>query len=355
MTFQTASAVWFFVGGNLIKQSNGLEFLYDHTGVFAVKYNNATYFYRKNAQQDIIALLDNTGATVVKYKYDAWGKCVVDASTTNTELANFNPFRYRSYYFDTETNLYFLKTRYYDPEVGRFMTIDDISYIDPESINGLNLYAYCGNKPVMGHDPNGTWDWGTFFKGVALVFTAIGAIAVSIATFGLATPLAMTIVAGVTLGAGILTGINGIATVVEAGTNYNFIRDGLFNEVLGLSDTAYGWYAGITESIAIVGAAICTMWNVTNPIKGFTDHGRQSTLTHDAQGVNAKAMQDAVRNPLKVVHQSNGGIKHVGKNAVVVLNSAGKVITTYAKNHHGWRFILTLWLGSELISEKLNY
>ena len=65
---------------------------------------------------------------MVKYNYDAWGKCIVDSSTTNTELANLTPFRYRSYYYDTETNLYFLKTRYYDPEVGRFITIDDLSY-----------------------------------------------------------------------------------------------------------------------------------------------------------------------------------------------------------------------------------
>ena len=52
-----------------------MEFLYDHTGVFAVKYNESTYFYRKNAQNNIIALLDNNGSVVVKYKYDAWGKC----------------------------------------------------------------------------------------------------------------------------------------------------------------------------------------------------------------------------------------------------------------------------------------
>ena len=210
---------------------------------------------------------------------------------------------------------------------------------------------YCKDNPVnysdgSGHSPE--WNWGTFFKGLALIGTAIGAIAVSVATFGLATPLAMTIVAGVTLGAGILTGINGIATMIEAGTDYNFVRDGLFNEVLGLSDTAYDWYAEITEGVAIVGTAICTIWNITNPIKGFTDHGRQSALTHDGHGVNARAMQNAVRNPLKVVNQTNGGIKHIGKNAVVVLNKAGKVITTYAKSHYGWRMMLALWLGSEL-------
>ncbi|MBR2923012.1 MAG: hypothetical protein IKC10_06835, partial [Alphaproteobacteria bacterium] len=162
--------------GNLIKQSNGLEFFYDHTGVFAVKYNNATYFYRKDAQANIVALLDNSGTVVVKYKYDAWGNCVIDASTTNTELANLNPFRYRSYYLDTETGFYFLKTRYYDPEIGRFMTIDDISYIDPESINGLNLYAYCLDNPVMCVDPSGHktewWQWLLAGIGAALIVTA---------------------------------------------------------------------------------------------------------------------------------------------------------------------------------------
>ena len=150
--------------GNLIKQSNGLEFLYDHTGVFAVKYAGSTYFYRKDAQANIVALLDNNGSVVVKYKYDAWGKCqttVVDS--TATEIATLNPFRYRSYYLDTETGFYFLKTRYYDPEIGRFMTIDDISYLDPNSINGLNLYAYCGNNPINRYDSAGC-DWKSFWN-----------------------------------------------------------------------------------------------------------------------------------------------------------------------------------------------
>ena len=148
--------------GNLMKQSNGLEFFYDHSGVFAVKYNGSTYFYRKDAQGNVVALLDITGTVVVKYKYDAWGNCKAYSAngillTGNTHIGTLNPFRYRSYYYDTETKLYFLKTRYYDPEVGRFMTIDDISYLDPESINGLNLYAYCLNNPVVYCDPNGTF------------------------------------------------------------------------------------------------------------------------------------------------------------------------------------------------------
>ena len=70
-------------------------------------------------------------------------------------VGNANPFRYRSYYFDEETGLYYLNSRYYDPETGRFVNADDISFLDPETINGLNLYAYCGDNPVMLTDPTG--------------------------------------------------------------------------------------------------------------------------------------------------------------------------------------------------------
>ena len=77
------------------------------------------------------------------YSYDAWGavtSAVTDTELTNgVDIATINPFRYRSYYFDTETGFYFLKTRYYDPEIGRFMTIDDLSYLDPEEFTGMLL------------------------------------------------------------------------------------------------------------------------------------------------------------------------------------------------------------------------
>ena len=117
---------------------------------------------------------------MVKYRYDAWGKCkVLDATgaeiTDNTHIGILNPFRYRSYYFDHGIGLYFLKTRYYDPEIGRFMTIDDLSYLDPESINGLNLYAYCGNNPVMYADPSGhRWHNIIFESTVALIGAIVG-------------------------------------------------------------------------------------------------------------------------------------------------------------------------------------
>ena len=142
--------------GRLLKQSNGLEFVYDNSGVIGVKYNNAQYFYRRDCQGNIIALIDSSGNVVVEYKYDAWGNHeAIVADEDFVALAEINPFRYRGYYYDSETDLYFLQTRYYDPVVGRFISRDSIEYADPEIICGLNLYAYCGNNPVMNVDPSG--------------------------------------------------------------------------------------------------------------------------------------------------------------------------------------------------------
>lgn len=163
---------------NLIYQSKGLEFIYDTTGVAGLKYNDSVYFYRKDAQGNIIAILDSNGTVVVKYNYDAWGRHnitdgdgepIMDAE----HIGYLNPFRYRSYYYDVETRLYYLQTRYYDPEVGRFISQDDVDYAEPEVINGINLYAYCGNNPVMNVDPTGT-SFLLFIFGVLLAGAIIG-------------------------------------------------------------------------------------------------------------------------------------------------------------------------------------
>ena len=85
--------------------------------------------------------------------------------TENTDagfIGNINPFRYRGCYYDEETNLYYLQSRYYDPEIRRFINADDITYITPEDLNGCNLYAYCGNNPVNRWDPTGHF-WDTIF------------------------------------------------------------------------------------------------------------------------------------------------------------------------------------------------
>ena len=183
-----------------------------------MKYNGATYIHRKDAQGNVIALTDETEKIVARYIYDAWGNVsVMDNNgviiSDSGYIGNINPFRYRSYYYDTETKLYFLKTRYYDPEVGRFISPDSIEYLDPETINGLNLYAYCGNNPVMNVDPNGTSWWTDFWNSLAgkIVGTilVVAAVVVSIFTAGVGTA-----VAGA-LGGGFLASIVGGAIGVQ--------------------------------------------------------------------------------------------------------------------------------------------
>ena len=91
----------------------------------------------------------------------------------------------RGYYFDDELGLYYLQSRYYDPEIGRFISADSIEYINPENVNGLNLYAYCGNNPVMNVDPNGKFPILALILGITALVglcLTIGGVASSVAT-----------------------------------------------------------------------------------------------------------------------------------------------------------------------------
>ena len=206
--------------GRLLKRSDGLEFIYDTQGIAGVvdNYNSPskTYFYRKDAQGNIVALLDENGAVVVKYVYNAWGehKVLNPDGTENTSasfIGNVNPFRYRSYYYDTSLKLYYLVTRYYDPVVGRFVSQDSLEYADPDTVNGLNLYAYCNNNPVMNVDPTGTWSWRGFWKVLAAVAIVAAVTALTVVTAGAATVA----IAGA-IGASALT--TAVATVAVMGT-----------------------------------------------------------------------------------------------------------------------------------------
>lgn len=107
-----------------------------------------------NATGDVIALVDTGWNTVVSYAYDSWGK--VTAIEGDQDLGKKNPLRYRGYYWDEETGLYYLASRYYDPEVGRFISADTIEVLKiQENFDDLNLYSYCNNNSVNYKDPNG--------------------------------------------------------------------------------------------------------------------------------------------------------------------------------------------------------
>ena len=146
-----------------------LTFLYNGEGLTGFVHNSTVYTYRKNLFGDIIAIYQGN-TKVAEYAYDAYGNCTIKLNTAN--VATLNPFRYRGYYFDEDMKLYYLQSRYYDPETGRFINADDVSFLDPETIHGLNLYAYCLNNPVMYSDPKGKFP--LLILAAALLFTPIG-------------------------------------------------------------------------------------------------------------------------------------------------------------------------------------
>ncbi len=231
-------------------------------------YNGETYYYEKNTLGDIIAIKDNTGSVVARYEYDAWGNHTVYdeygiENTTNTFIGNVNPFRYRGYYYDTETGFYYLQTRYYDPTICRFINADKYELIATLSSmpNQLNMYAYCGNNPIMFTDESGQWGLlATMIVGAIIGGVLSGGFAVAeqvdnygwdtskwdtnqiiLSTLGgvlsgavAASPLGIGWQIGISLGINVLTSV---VTQIDSGQSFDYqemISQGLIDVFAGL-------------------------------------------------------------------------------------------------------------------------
>ena len=257
--------------GRIIKQSNGLEFFYDFEGIAAVKYNGNTYLYVTDAQGNVIALIDKNGNVVVQYYYDAWGNHTVSGSNTT------------------------LQTRYYDPEVGRFLNRDAVTYADPETIGGLNLYAYCLNNPVMGYDPEGTFDWDKLWgwiaasaiivAGIALIVTpAVLSSALIIASNGLAAT------AMVGAGVGVIAGVSGSIAAQGGLSNianidpWSVFKSGAIGGVIGtISGVAsYG--------VSLIGRSV---GSVIGNLLANTRHLNSGKLISEAFGLTVSSLMTA--------------------------------------------------------------
>ena len=240
-----------------------LKFYYDAEGrPFCFDLDGEIYFYITNLQGDVMQIVSESGSVYGWYEYDAWGKLLtLDGSSSSiAEALSLNPLRYRGYIYDSETEFYYLQSRYYDPAVGRFINADDIAYLGAGGLTSYNLFAYCGNNPVMGYDPYGTFDFLGFAKGVGRIVTGIAAVAAGVAVCVAGAPVAMIAVAAVTITAGVLTAVNGAADIQQSVTGNNFVRDTVFNG----NQTAYDVYSGVTETVAAVGTAVCGNYLSTN-------------------------------------------------------------------------------------------
>ncbi len=161
--------------GNAIAPTYTMNFTYDmHGTLVSVGTQDRQYFYIRDITGNILGLVDRNGNFVVRYEYDAWGN-ILNENVINSDIiiAVHNPFKYKGYFYDEETGWYYLKSRYYDPSIGRFISPDDPSYLEPQSLNGLNLYAYCYNNPVMFADHNGNFAKKVFWT-ISLGETALG-------------------------------------------------------------------------------------------------------------------------------------------------------------------------------------
>ena len=210
----------FLNGSQILAQKTGdsvMRFFYDSTGK-RVGFANGTmlFYYLYNVQGDVIAIVRAaTGQIVAKYSYDAWGKCTV-TNAAGYAVGDKNLFRYRGYYYDTETGLYYLNSRYYNPEFGRFISADEQLN---DGVLGCNLFAYCENNPVNLSDENGTLpSWAKKFIAAAAIVTIVAVMAaVTVATAGVGTAPAV-IAVGAAKGAaiGMLSGsvIGGITEAI---------------------------------------------------------------------------------------------------------------------------------------------
>jgi len=204
-----------YLNGQLVRMlvdGNTLSFHYDADGKpMSFVYNGTTYYYATNLQGDIVAILSKEGTQVVSYSYDAWGNILSITGTKADTIGKYNPLRYRGYVYDTESKLYYLQSRYYDPAIGRFINADTFATTG-QGLLGNNMFAYCQNNPVIYYDSEGHF-----------LCTAVGAIggALSGAIWGLiegksGVELEASIMSGAASGA--VTGLAGDVLLLTGGT-----------------------------------------------------------------------------------------------------------------------------------------
>ena len=171
-------------------------------------------------QDDVLAIVDAANNVVGNYTYDAWGKVL----SVTGEIAEINPIRYRGYYYDTETGLYYLNSRYYDPEIGRFVNADGELSGNGGSILGYNLFAFCFNNPINMEDSMGQWP-----KWLSGALNIVSGVAQMVAGAALGVFTSWTGIGAVAAGFLIINGAamasKGVGQIVNSVTKSNVMRE----------------------------------------------------------------------------------------------------------------------------------
>lgn len=263
---------YYLNGDKVIFETDGntkIYYYYDESGISGINVNGTEYYFKKNILGDVQEIYDKNGIMQCRYEYDAWGNHKIYDLSNNEVLpedlniGNTNPIRYRGYYYDKEFGLYYLQSRYYDPELCRFISADGVEYVDPASVNGFNLYSYCNNNPVMNIDPSGS-SVVLFLLGL-LVGTLIGAVNGALfsanedifAGFvsGALSGLLSTVGMGLALAAGpwgfLVAGIFGVVSAVAG----NAVKQGIANgwEKINVGSVIVSGVIGAITGVALYG------------------------------------------------------------------------------------------------------
>ena len=299
-----------------------VQFVYDTQGKpFMLRMNGKTdYFYLYNGLGDVTGLVDSSNQVVVRYQYNSWGKVTSTQDTSGVSLATLNPFRYRKYVYDPETGLYCLGSRYYDPEVGRFVNADDFETLtyQMDSVQGKNLYQYCFNNPINMQDEDGGWPkWVTEVAiGIGAIVIGAAAVAATAATGGIAATFVVAATAGVKTAA-----ISGaIGAVVGASTSVvgNRISTGSWKNStqIALKGAVDGFASGFMTGGIMAGASQVVS-------SGFKVAAKASVKAGKEVSSGIKVTKNVkILSPDKLYHKTNGGtLVKIGKVFRVDVNS----------------------------------
>ena len=269
-------------GGRLVKEHivttyndlstevHDIHYLYDDSGIIGMVKDGTSYYFHRNIQGDVTGVYNSSGTKLVTFKYDAYGNCTVSGDTS---FAQYCKIRYRGYYFDAETGLYWVQTRYYNPEWCRWISPDSIGYLDPETAHGLNLYLYCGNDPVNYVDPSGQFGLviALLLTGLFAGMTVGGVKAYSDAKESGATDsqLAWETIKGIFVGGAI--GLSAAGAIVAAGAAIA----GAAGVISGATSLAYVTFGGmaVTKAFAIGALAFNLTAFVVAPLYGKSIDG----------------------------------------------------------------------------------
>ena len=318
--------------------TNLVVYLYDANGEpIGMRYRTSsmaegvfyTFWFDKNLQGDVVAVYNETGTKVLSYTYDAWGNkttTVHNSSGTNS-YAQYNAITYRGYYFDSETSLYYVSNRYYDPKIGRWISPEPNLYTGVfdggAGLAGYNVYTYCANNPVNYFDHTGE-----FIISTLLICVAAGAII------------------GGTIG-----GISGNVYANSKGyTGWKKTKSILTGiGIGGLAGGALGYFAAptVVSATGVAGISI-TSGGISTIAALGTSFGKLGTLiANNGQqiidwgkttwhGIQRMAERGVTQNMVEVwaktgkaLQQTGDKIIYITKQGAVVINKAGQVITAY--------------------------